>query len=448
MRTSSLSFRLLIAEGLVLAAFFTLVAFILEQGFLESAEQALKDRLQVQVYALLSAAKLNDAGELIMPPILPEPRFENPGSGLYGFIQQAKKNMVWRSQSAIGLEELINPQELTAGISKFVSVKHDRYALHTDVILKSASGIEKEYIFTVTEDAGFVSSKVAHLIDILRVWLLIIGLVLVFIQFVLLRWSLKPLRSIVKDLDAIEHGKKTRLDGQYASELEGLAGNLNAFIAHERAHLDRYRNTLADLAHSLKTPLAILRGCVESFNDNKETVQEQISRMNQIVEYQLQKAAAKADLNSIKTVNIATIINKVTSSLSKVYIDKNINFQIKMPEQCLIYCEEGDLYEIAGNLMDNACKWCNQSIMVSVERNPRNNRRNFSLLLQIEDDGPGIPDGKFNDILKRGIRADENIHGHGIGVTVVHELIELLGGKLEGGISTSLGGMKWRIYFP
>ena len=448
MRTSSLSFRLLIAEGLVLAAFFTLVAFILEQGFLESAEQALKDRLQVQVYALLSAAKLNDAGELIMPPILPEPRFENPGSGLYGFIQQAKKNMVWRSQSAIGLEELINPQELTAGISKFVSVKHDRYALHTDVILKSASGIEKEYIFTVTEDAGFVSSKVAHLIDILRIWLLIIGLVLVFIQFVLLRWSLKPLRSIVKDLDAIEHGKKTRLDGQYASELEGLAGNLNAFIAHERAHLDRYRNTLADLAHSLKTPLAILRGCVESFNDNKETVQEQISRMNQIVEYQLQKAAAKADLNSIKTVNIATIINKVTSSLSKVYIDKNINFQIKMPEQCLIYCEEGDLYEIAGNLMDNACKWCNQSIMVSVERNQRNDRRNFSLLLQIEDDGPGIPDGKFNDILKRGIRADENIHGHGIGVTVVHELIELLGGKLEGGISTSLGGMKWRIYFP
>jgi len=448
MRTKSLSFRLLIAEGLVLAAFFTLVAFILEQGFLESAEQALKDRLQVQIYALLSAAKLHDTGDLTMPAVLPEPRFENPGSGLYGFIQQAKQNMVWRSKSAIGLEELINPQALIAGTSKFETIKHNRYALHSSVILKSNSGIAREYIFTVTEDAGFVSSKVAHLQETLRLWLLIIGLVLVFIQFSLLRWSLKPLRSIVNDLDAIEHGRKILLDGHYASELEGLAGNLNAFITHERAHLDRYRNTLADLAHSLKTPLAILRGCVESLSDDKEIVHEQISRMNQIVEYQLQRAAAKADHVSIKTVDVSVVINKVKASLSKVYIDKNIKFELNIPEQCLIYYEEGDLYEIVGNLLDNACKWCKNSIKVSIELNARKSRRDFSILLQIEDDGPGIPVGKFNDILKRGIRADENIHGHGIGVTVVFELIELVGGKLEGGKSQALNGMRWSIYLP
>jgi two-component system sensor histidine kinase PhoQ len=448
MRTKSLSFRLLIAEGLVLAAFFTLVAFILEQGFLESAEQALKDRLQVQVYALLSAAKLNEGGELIMPPILPEPRFENPGSGLYGYIQQAKKNLVWRSQSAIGLEELVAPKELSPGISKFVSVRHDRYALHSDVILKNNTGIEREYIFTVTEDAGFVSSKVAYLQETLRFWLLIIGFVLIFIQFVVLRWSLKPLRSIVKDLDAVEHGKKMLLDGQYATELEGLAGNLNAFITHERSHSDRYRNNLADFSHSLKTPLAILRGCVESYSDNKETVHEQITRMDHIIEYQLQRAAVKAEHKTLNTVDLSTVTNKVKSSLSKVYVDKNINFEVTIPEQCLIFCQEGDLYEIVGNLLDNACKWCHHSVKVSIELNQRRNRRNFSVLLQIEDDGPGIPVGKFNDILKRGIRADENIHGHGIGVTVVYELMELLGGKLEGGKSETLEGMRWRIYFP
>ncbi|MDD1630054.1 MAG: sensor histidine kinase, partial [Methylococcaceae bacterium] len=118
MRAKSLSFRLLIAEGLVLAAFFALVAVVLEQGFRESAEQALQERLQVQVYSLLSAAKLNNAGELIMPSSLHEPRFENPGSGLYGFIQQAKK-LVWRSPSAIGLD-VIAPPELSAGNSAFV----------------------------------------------------------------------------------------------------------------------------------------------------------------------------------------------------------------------------------------------------------------------------------------------------------------------------------------
>ncbi|MDD1613104.1 MAG: ATP-binding protein [Methylococcaceae bacterium] len=447
MRAKSLSFRLLIAEGLVLAAFFALVAIVLEQGFRESAEQALQERLQIQVYSLLSVAKLNNTGELIMPSSLHEPRFTNPGSGLYGFIQQAGKKLVWRSPSAIGLD-VIAPPELSAGNSAFVLDKHGRYALHYDVIWQNGDGIEREYIFTVAEDARFVSSQVELLQHTLRFWLLIIGMVLVFIQFALLRWSLKPLRSIAKDLEAIEQGKKTLLDGHYPTELEGLAGNLNAFIAHERAHLERYRNNLADLAHSLKTPLAILRGCVESFSDNKETVQEQISRMNQIVEYQLQRAAAKGEHKAIKTVDVSVVINKIITSLNKVYIDKGIDFELAIPEQCLIYCEEGDLYEIVGNLLDNACKWCHHSVKVSISLNQRKSRRNFSLLLEIEDDGPGIPVGKFNEILKRGIRADENIHGHGIGMTVVYELIGLLGGNLEGGKSASLGGMRWSVYLP
>jgi len=170
--------------------------------------------------------------------------------------------------------------------------------------------------------------------------------------------------------------------------------------------------------------------------------------MNQIVEYQLQKAAARGEHKAIKTVDVSVVIHKIRTSLNKVYIDKNINFDITVPEQCPIYCEEGDLYEIVGNLMDNACKWCHDNVKVSIALNQRKNRRNFSILLQIEDDGPGIPVGKFNDILKRGIRADENIHGHGIGMSVVYELIGLLGGLLEGGTSTILGGMRWSVYLP
>jgi two-component system sensor histidine kinase PhoQ len=263
-----------------------------------------------------------------------------------------------------------------------------------------------------------------------------------------LRWSLKPLRLIVKDLEAVEKGKKTQLDGQYAIELEGLAGHLNAFITSERVHMERYRNSLADLAHSLKTPLAILRGCVESFNVNKNTVQEQITRIDEIVEYQLQRAAAKGEHKSSKATDLSDVIKKITASLQKVYIDKGIDFDITMPEQCPIYCGEGDLYEIIGNILDNACKWCRHTIKVSVSVNHRKGKRKFSLLLHIEDDGPGIPADKLNEILKRGVRADENIHGHGIGMTVVNELTGLLGGKLEGGKSALLGGMRWSVYLP
>jgi two-component system sensor histidine kinase PhoQ len=269
---------------------------------------------------------------------------------------------------------------------------------------------------------------------------------LLFIQLTLLRWGLKPLRIIVKDLESIEKGRKTHLDGDYATELEGLAGNLNAFITSERAHLERYRNALADLAHSLKTPLSILRGCADSFGDNKESVKEQILRMDEIVEYQLQRAAAKGEHKTAGTVDLSAIIKKISASLNKVYLDKNITFTVTAPEPNPVYYEEGDLYEIVGNLMDNACKWCRHAVRISVSLNERKGRRNFAVLLQIEDDGPGIPDGKLAEILKRGVRADENTHGHGIGMAVVHELVGLMGGLLEGKKSEALGGMKWSVY--
>ena len=448
MRTKSLSFRLIVTEGLVLVAFFALVAVVLEESFRESAEQALKERLQVQIYSLLSTADLKNSGDLALPPSLPEPRFVNPGSGLYAFIQKPNKNLVWRSPSSIGLDVPAPPEKLGAGNTYFLADNPRRYILHYDIVWKSLSGIENEYIFTVAEDSEFVSQQVQRFRKALWSWLVVIGIVLIFIQFALLRWCLKPLRIIVNDLSAIEHGKKTLLDGEYSSELQGLAGNLNAFITHERAHLERYRNTLADLAHSLKTPLAILRGCSESFSDNKETVEEQISVMNKIVEYQLQRAAAKGEHKASKGLDLAEFLNKVGGSLKKVYIDKAINLNISVPEQCQIYFEEGDLYEIVGNLLDNACKWCKHNVKISVTKNPRKDRRDYALLIQIDDDGPGIPDGKLNEILKRGVRADENIHGHGIGMTVVYDLVGILGGKLEGNKSTELGGMSWRVYLP
>lgn len=429
----------------MLAAFFALASVVLEQGFRESAEQALKEKLQVHVYSLLSAAELKNSGDLNMPSNLPEPRFATPGSGLYGFIHLAKKNLIWRSPSAIGLN-VTPPPELSAGTMHFLLTEQGRYALHYAVIWKNVVGVEREYIFTVTEDAQFVSSQVERFRETLRVWLLALGVVLICIQLALLRWSLKPLRIIVKDLEAIEKGRKIHLDGDYATELEGLAGNLNAFINSERAHLERYRNALADLAHSLKTPLSILRGCAESFSVNKETVKEQILRMDEIVEYQLQRAAAKGEHKTAGTVDLSAIIKKISASLNKVYIDRNITFDIDVPEQSLIYYEEGDLYEIAGNLMDNACKWCKNTVKISISLNQRKGRRNFAVLMAIEDDGPGIPAGKLAEILIRGVRADENIHGHGIGMAVVYELVGLLGGLLEGKKSEALGGMKWNVY--
>ena len=447
MKTRSLSFRLLISAGFVLTAFFALVAFVLEQGFRESAEQALKEKLQVHIYSLLSVAELTATGKLNMPATLREPRFSNPGSGLYAVINQTNNVLIWRSLSAIGVE-IPSTMQLKPGESVFEKDSAGRFVLHYAVIWENEAGLEQYYIFTVAEDELFVSNQVERFRVTLRTWLFFIGILLVLIQFLVLRWSLKPLRIIVEDLEAIESGNKNRLDGQYPSELTGLAGNLNALISSERAHLERYRNTLADLAHSLKTPLAILRGCIEPAVANKKTIAEQISRMNEIVEYQLQKAAAKGQKNLTGKVDVGLIIEKIIFSLNKVYSEKQIVFSFERDDSYLMYCEEGDIYEIAGNLLDNASKWCKKNVKVGLVQLEAENSSRFSLVLQIEDDGPGIPEEKLDDILQRGVRADENIKGHGIGMAVVNELTELLGGELIAGKSETLGGMKWQVYLP
>ena len=447
MTTHSISFRLLSAAGLVLAAFFALVAFVLEQAFQQSSEQALRERLQIQIYSLLSVAEMNSSLQLKMPLVLREPRFSNPGSGLYAVIRLSDQSLVWRSPSAIGIE-LPVAKQLRQGEFSFLKDSEQRFVLHYAVIWENEAGFERAYVFTVAEDGQFLSNQVAEFRNTLTGWLSGIGLLLVLIQFLVLRWGLKPLRKIRADLEQIEAGKKNRLDGRYAAELQGIAGNLNALITSERAHLERYRNTLADLAHSLKTPLAILRGCLEESLVNRETVHNQISRMNEIVEYQLQKAAAKGQVKLTGKVDVNSVVEKIIASLSKVYIDKNIDYRLDGDQICRIYCEEGDVYEIAGNLMDNASKWCRRKVHVGLTDLSESADEDYSLLIVIEDDGPGIAEDKVAEILQRGVRADENVAGHGIGMAVVNELIELLGGRLVGSKSFELGGMKWLVYLP
>ncbi len=437
----------MISAAIVLTAFFALVSLILEQGFKESAEQALKEKLQIHIYSLISVAELTDMLELSMPDALREPRFSNPGSGLYATITQVNNIFVWRSPSAVGISFPI-PEQLEPGKSKFVKDIKGRFVLHYAVIWENKDGFEQYYIFSVAEEGVFVDKQVDRFRLTLRSWLFFTAILLVLIQFLVLRWSLKPLRGIVTDLEAIEAGSKTRLDGRYPSELEGVVGNLNALVSSERAHLERYRNTLADLAHSLKTPLAILRGCIEPKTVNKAQVAEQISRMDEIVEYQLQKAAAKGPQKLTGKVDVSLVVDKIIVSLKKVYWEKGVVFSFKYDEGCTMYCQEGDVYEIVGNLLDNAAKWCEKNVSINLIQLKREEDEGFSFLFQIEDDGPGIPNNKLDEILQRGVRADENIHGHGIGMAVVNELTELLEGKLIAESSEALGGMCWQIYLP
>lgn len=447
-KLNTLNFRLLFSTGLVMVAFFVLALLVLERSFRNSAEQTLKEKLQIQVYALLSVAEMDEMSKLVMPNEIKESRLSNPSSGLYAVIRRASHKLIWKSKSAVAVD--VKPlAKFEAGKAIFLEDKQQRFVLHYGFTWNhKKSPLKRKYVISIAEDGFFVKRQVERFHSTLKVWFFSIGLVLVLIQFLILQWSLKPLRRIVSDLEAIEQGQKSRLDGDYPEELSGLTHNLNAFIYTERAHLERYRNTLADLSHSLKTPLAILSSGVETNDISQVDMQLQIMRMNEIISYQLQKAAAKGQQKLTSTVNPQTIIQKIITSLDKVYFEKKIVFEFNPEGNQQLHCEEGDLYEIAGNLLDNSAKWCQKKIKIQLITLQRTPEFNYSLLLQIEDDGCGIPKDQLPELLKRGVRADENHYGQGIGMAVVYELVALLEGELKGSRSQQLGGMQWHVYLP
>ncbi|TPW17098.1 MAG: two-component system OmpR family sensor histidine kinase PhoQ, partial [Halothiobacillaceae bacterium] len=249
-----------------------------------------------------------------------------------------------------------------------------------------------------------------------------------------------------EDLRAIERGEATQLEGTYPNELNGLTSNLNALIRSEREQLNRYRNSLSDLAHSLKTPLAILQNEIDSRHPTQQsTLVEQVERMSQLVDYQLQRAASAGRTTLAAPLVIEPLVKRVVASLDKVYADKALRITLAVDAALTFQGDKSDLLEIFGNLLDNAYKWAKQQVTIKVTCDTLNEGKLARLTVTIEDDGPGIPEEKARLVLQRGGRADEQVGGHGIGLAVVRDIVQLYDGQLEIAKST-LGGARVCFY--
>jgi two-component system sensor histidine kinase PhoQ len=431
----SLRTRLLIAASGVLAAFLGLTGLALDRAFRDSALVAVRERLQAQVYMLLGSANPAADGQLTLPEALPEARFSTPGSGLYALVMDRDGQIVWRSPSLLGLS-LPAPTSLPIP-GQFVFQLMDAsdgtplFSLDFTVSWEVAAGTYVYYTFQVAEAKRGFDEQVAGFRRSLGGWLLASGLVLLLGQGVMLGWSLRPLGQVAREVREIETGRQIGLVGVYPRELLPLTDSLNALIRHSHAQLGRYRHAVGDLAHSLKTPLAVLRGAVESPSaDLADTVREQVERMNRTVEYQLQRAAVSGRIALTAPVPVAASVRKVLDALRKVYDHKALRFHSEIDETVLFYGDEGDLLEILGNLADNACKWARGAVIVRARRLTGADRS--ECVLEVEDDGPGIPPEQRQLILQRGARADPSVAGHGIGLAIVKDIVEeAYLGKLE-----------------
>ena len=453
-RPLSLQARSLLAAGVAMAAFLGLTGVALDTAIYETLRTSLRERLQSYVYAYLATSEVSRARRWLPPDVGPDSRFDQPdGALLAGVVGPVEADGAqsdhWRSPSAQS-GGLPFDAKLARGEESFTgpvsTPKGNLYIFSQGVSWEDKVNLTLH----VAEDARLIDEQRSVFRRSLFVSLGALGIGLLALLLATLRWSMRPLRRVAQDLTRVEHGERERLSSDYPPELSGLASNLNDFIDSERDHLQRYRNTLADLAHSLKTPLAVLRSQLEMGTDPGQlrwTVVEQVGRMDEIVAYQLSRAATSGHTTFAAPIAIGPCADEVVSSLEKVYKSRKILCEFDVDAEARFYGEQGDLLELLGNLLENAFKWAKSRVLLTARPVTVRGAKRIGVELMIEDDGPGIPEDKVELFLQRGVRGDERVQGYGIGLAIVQQLVKAYRGKMQVTRSATLGGAAFVLTF-
>jgi len=461
-RPRSLRARQLLAASGGLLAFMTLASWALSAMFADIARTNLRERLKNYTLAYVGSIDFTRDRSLYIREQAPDPRFDIPGSGLY--LQVVMPHDYINSLSAEG-PVLPNPADLMLAAHEEVFegpltiIQLDgnpgqayRYGL--GLVWGGIDGLEAEFPYTiyVLEDARVLGSQLSEFRQAIWLWLGISGLILLMMQIWVLRWSLHPLGWVVEELTRVQRGEVKRMSQNHPKELTPLTHSINTFIDSERQTLERQRNTLADLAHSLKTPLAVLRTQVDSGADCDTLRQElnvQLQRMNDLVSYQLARAAASGPKLFSAPVPVEPHAEEIVIGLEKVYAAKGVLCEFDLERNIYFYGEPGDLQELLGNLLENAFKWAAHKVLLSARPilaiTPS---CRMGIELTVDDDGPGIASEKIATVLQRGVRGDERVQGHGIGLSIIQDLVKDYRGQLEVGRSEELGGARFVIRLP
>lgn len=424
----SLNKRILLSATLVLLIFIVGIALALDRAFHDSARLGVQDRMLARVLMLMGDAEVDEDGRLEMPTNLLDTEFSRPNAGTYAYIIDQSRTIIWQSTSALNKKfpELIL---LDKSIRDFgqIDINGQTCFIYRYGVAWATEAGNYPLTFNVITDTALFDAQIERYREDLWGWLSVMTVLLLITQMLVLRWGLQPMRRVSAELSAIESGAQENVNGVYPSELKLLTDSINSLINHERKQQKRYRNGLADLAHSLKTPLAVLQGAATTRNnepDKEKTIREQIERMDNIIQYQLRRAATAGSSPGMRLVGLYTVADRIVKTVRKAYHDKVLEVFMDIDQTISLRIDESDLMELLGNLVDNAFKWGDRLIVISGRQHQDH------VLIQVKDDGPGIRENEITRILERGVRADQSIPGHGIGLAIVRDIIQVYGGNL------------------
>jgi signal transduction histidine kinase len=435
------SLAVLIAAALVLVALFGAAAT-------ERFDNGLSD----VVDGLVAGTSVDENGEVAAPAVT-DPRALRAYSGDYWQIATASGaeglHPVARSRS---LWDTALPPPAAAGLlaaSRGRTQYYDspgpaRQPLRIAVLQARLPGAPGPLYFMAAEDRTPVDTDIRNFTATLAIALVLLGAGLMAAVFIQVRLGLQPLFALSREVAAVRTGKADRVAGDYPIELAPLAEELNALVAHNQDVVERQRTHVGNLAHALKTPLSVmLTEAAQRPGDLADVVTRQARTMRQQVDHHLRRARAAARTQGRgERCELAPVLDELSRTLEKIHGDRRVAVDWDCPDGLYFLGERQDLLEMAGNTMDNACKWCARRVRVTAAATGPDR-----LTLTIADDGPGLPPEKYDEVLRRGARLDESAPGSGLGLAIVDELARAYGGQLTLAPSP-LGGLQVDLILP
>ncbi len=413
--------------------------------------RALRERLDQEVVSLVTAAELTDAGRMELRLLDPESRLSRRQSGQYAAVRAASGRYLWTSPSLAGLPVNFGTPVRKGRVSFYTSTLADGTQLgilNRGLEWDSAPGDSAELVFSVAEDLAGQNARQRHFRNQLCAWFGGLAILLLAVLGGLLRRVLRPVHRLEQEIADVDSGRSAQLGDGYPRELAGVARSLNALLGSEQRRIRRYRDTLGNLAHSLKTPLAVIRTALASDAGKRAGVDREIDRMAQIVDRQLQRAGMSGGATlGQAAVPVGPVIAELRAAMLKVHARKDLVIETDVAPGTGFVGDRGDLLELLGNLLDNACKWCRSTVRIQARQDsvlpPAR-----GLTIRIEDDGPGIAPDNRRRVLDRGVRADERAPGNGLGLAMVADTVLLYGGELLISESPQLHGACLHLALP
>ena len=431
---------------IALAISLGLVGFALDSAYSRSSETDLNDQMETWGYLVLGAAEITDEGGIRVQDDIGDPNLNQPGSGVY--VQVYGEQEHWSSPSSLGVE-LPELPSMQPGSSRFVTAtSNDDFYTYQ---LGLAWELEDQSVLPFTVSVLVEGDKLGKQIRSFRrgLWKSLggAGIILSIAQFLFFALGMRPLQRVASDVARMETGESDRLDGPYPKELEPLTRNLERLMDTEKANQARYRNALDSLAHSLKTPLAVIRAGLASDKDrDRKALDSAVEDMQHLITSRLERAAASTRRTLSAPVPVRAQADRITNSLQKVYSHVLKTMDVMIPDELVFFGEKRDLMEMMGNLLDNACKYGGGHVRLSAGSIADGGTRP-GLWMTVENDGKPLAKDLMERLLERGVRGDERVEGHGFGLTIVKELVNAYGGTIE--IENSeLGGTAFKIAIP